>query len=63
MGDTKKSSVNSEMFARILLSRVKLKDMFAMLKSQLEDDLPTSVNGGVISTFLQGLVLLKICNV
>ena len=57
MGNAKKNSVNSEMFAIILLSRIKLKDMFVMFKkTRLEDDLPTSVNGRVIAKFRGGLI-------
>ena len=39
----------SEIFARLLFSRITIKDIFATLKVCLGHDLPTSVNNIVIS--------------
>ena len=50
-------SVNSEIFARILFSRIALKHI---KKSQLEHDLPTSVNGRVILSLREGFIFAKI---
>ena len=42
-------TVNSEIFARILFSRIALKHIFSTLKIQQERDLPISVNDRMIS--------------
>ena len=49
------TTVYSEIFARILFSRIALKDIFATLKnSRLSHDLPSSVNDRMISLFCEG---------
>ena len=46
------ATVNSEIFVRILFSRIALKDIFATFKiCDLGNDLPTSINDKVISPF------------
>ena len=61
------SAVNSEIFARILFSRIALKDIFAAFKLRhyLRHDLPISVNDRVILLFREGLIFtkLRICKV
>ena len=51
-------NVNSEIFARILFSRIALKDMpiCVVENSQLWHDLATSVNDRVISPFREGFI-------
>ena len=46
-------TVNPEIFARILFSRIELKDIFDAKYSRLGHDLPLSVNDRVISPFLE----------
>ena len=58
-------TVNPEIFARILFSRIASKDIFATLKSRLGHDLPRSVNDKVISPFREDFIFtkLRICKV
>ena len=56
-----RKDVNSEIFARILLSQIAFKDIFATLKnSRLEHDLPVSVNDRVIWPFREGFSFAKL---
>ena len=48
-------TVNSEIFARILFSRIMLKDIFVTLEG-----LPTSVNERVILPFREGYIFRKL---
>ena len=44
-------------FCENLFSKIMLKDIFVMVKyARLVHDLPTSVNGGVISPFHKGFI-------
>ena len=59
-------TVNPEIFARILFSRIALKDILAGAKnSPLVHDLPISVINGVISLFREDFIFTKlgICEV
>ena len=47
---------NSEFFARILFSRIVLKNIYDIKNSCLWHDLPTSVNDRVISSFHEGFI-------
>ena len=59
------SFVKSENFARILFSRIALKDILRCLKSRLWHDLPILVNDKVIRHFIEGFIFtkLRICKV
>ena len=60
------STVNSEIFARMLFSRIALKDIFATLTIMRPgQDLPIPVNDRVISPFREGLIFtkLRVCEV
>ena len=52
------STVNLEIFARILYSRIVFKDI--AIKSHLRHDLPTSVNNRVILPFRMGFIFTKL---
>ena len=55
------TTVNPEIFARILFLRIGLKDIFATLKnSRLWHDLPISVNDSVFSAFLEDSIFTKV---
>ena len=53
-------AVNSEIFPRILFSRIALKDIFATLKSQIGQNLTTSVNNRVILPIRVGFIFTKL---
>ena len=58
-------TVNSEIFGRILFSRIALNDIFATLKTRdykcsIGHDLPTAVKGRVISPFREGFIFTKL---
>ena len=56
------NTVNSEIFARILFSRISVKDIFATLKiSRLRHDLPISVNDRVVLPFHEDFIFAKLC--
>ena len=52
-------TVNSEIFARILFSRIALKYIFATLK-RLRHDLPISVTNSVVLLFREGFIFAKL---
>ena len=55
------NTVNSEIFVRILFSGIVVKDVFAMFKnSRCGPYLPISVNGRVILSFCEVLILPKL---
>ena len=54
------NTVNSEIFARILFSRITLKHDCGVKNWGLEHDLPTSVHDRVISTFRENLIFTKL---
>ena len=55
------ATVNSEMFARLLFSRIALKDIFETVKkSRLVHHFPISVNDRAISSFREGLIFTKL---
>ena len=55
------NTVNLEIFARILFSRIELKDKFSMpINSSLWYVLPLSVDDRVISLFLEGFIFTKL---
>ena len=58
-------TVNPEISARILFSRIALKDILQHLNSRLGNDLPISVTDRVISPFCEDIVFTKlhICEV
>ena len=58
----KYTTINSEIFARILFWRIALKDIFVTVKkSRLMHDLPTLVNDRVTSPFHEGIIFTKLC--
>ena len=55
------ATINSEMFARLLFSRIALKDIFETVKkSRLVHHFPISVNDRAISSFREGLIFTKL---
>ena len=59
-------TVNPEIFARILFSRIALKDLFATLKNLGQGhDFPISVDDRTISLFYEDFIFtkLRICEV
>ena len=58
-------TVNPEVFARILFSRIALRHIHDIQTLRLRHDLPISVNDRVISPFSEGLIFrkLRICEV
>ena len=63
--DTSIYTVNSEIFVRILFSRIGLEDVFVTLKFANMADIATSINNGIFSPFHEGLIFMKlrICEV
>ena len=61
----KLTTVNPEIFARILFSRIALKDIFVALKFAIFHDLRILVNYRVVSPFREDFVFtkLRICEV
>ena len=53
-------TVNSEIFARILFSRIALKHIFSTLKIRQGRDLPISVNDRMISPIHEDFIFAKL---
>ena len=54
-------TVNSEIFARILFSRIAFRHIFDAQNSRLRHDLPISVNNRVGLLFREGFASTKLC--
>ena len=54
------STVDSEIFARILFSGIALKDISDVKNLRLKQDLPISINNRVVLSFREGFIFTKL---